>query len=1315
MKWKKNILKTLAVIVALTAAFVIFAVLLVKHSPSVRRTILGKVERYAEESTGMQLSIRDFKFDLSSLTLQLEGIEAHGQGAQSMLPLLQVERLAADIKVDSLLRGQWHLQSLTIRHPVIRLSRDNSSGGNSLQPQANPEASIGKIFDLAVQKCLIDSGEIYFNDVSSRLEAELNHLQVKAEFDRSRNSYQGDLGYDQGKLYYAGYAPVAHALSTRFVLTPTGLTVDKLTVKTGSSQVVVNGTLKDFTNPALQATYDAQLSTGEAARILKNASLPEGMVRATGSLRYENRGNSSFLQNIHVAGDVSSPALKIKIQTARTELRDFSAKYTLEQGNLEIQNIRAHALGGSANASLTIRDLAGASRSKLQTQLRDISLEQLESTSPQYSLPEANLKGKINADAQASWGRTLTDLVAHADATLTGNFGRPSAPLTGAVHLDYAAAHREIALRQSYVSTPGASLTLDGKLSHYSQLQVFARSTNLHQLELLAANLTTAFTGKTPQKLDASGSASFEGSATGSLTEPQIHGQIEARNLRIKGSSWKLLRANVEANPGMLSLSEGHLEAAPQGKIDFNLRTELKEWKYAPDSPATVNVSVAQIQLANVEWLEDYAHKVSGTLSGNLAAHGSQLNPVGRGEISLAGGKILAEPFQSISLKFQGDGKAVQARLQAHLPAGSAEAEVSFDPATQGYQAEIRATNIRLERLQTVKQRNQSIAGALNLNATGRGTISSPELNATADVSQLRVGDQSIQGVSLQAGIHGHVAEVTLKSEVAQTPFNGHGTVEITAPYMADIKIDAARVAFQPLLALYAPNLDGQVQGQAELHASLRGPLQKPERGPLQKPELLEGHIEIPVMNASYAQFQLGATKPLRADYKSGVLTLQPASLQGTGTHLQMQATIPVNDPTASTYLVEGAIDLSLAQMLQPSLTGSGQIQIELDSRKRKAGSDQIGQIRLVNASLHSADTPLGLDGGKGVLNITRNRMEIESMQGEVGGGTVSLRGGITFRPAIRFDLGMNGNNIRLRYPEGVRSLLESNLTFDGNKDAATLAGMVTVQNLSINRNFDLQNLAGNLHATEVTPSSSGFMQHVRLNINVQSASQMDVASSKLSVSGTANLHVVGTADEPVILGRASLNGGDIFLYGNRYVLENGAIDFVNPLRTEPIINAQIKTKIDQYDITLNLQGPMDRMTTTYTSEPPLPAADITNLLAFGHTGETATSNTLGNLGAQSILTQGLGAVSNRVEKFAGLSYFSIDPTLGGSDQNAGARVVIQERVTSNLVVTYSTDVTSTQRQAIQLEYRFNPRWSVSGVRDQNGGFGATANFHKDF
>jgi len=37
--------------------------------------------------------------------------------------------------------------------------------------------------------------------------------------------------------------------------------------------------------------------------------------------------------------------------------------------------------------------------------------------------------------------------------------------------------------------------------------------------------------------------------------------------------------------------------------------------------------------------------------------------------------------------------------------------------------------------------------------------------------------------------------------------------------------------------------------------------------------------------------------------------------------------------------------------------------------------------------------------------------------------------------------------------------------------------------------------------------------------------------------------------------------------------------------------------------------------------------------------------------------------------------------------------------------MTFSTDVTTTQDQVIQLQYKVSPKLSFSGTRDQNGGF----------
>jgi hypothetical protein len=85
------------------------------------------------------------------------------------------------------------------------------------------------------------------------------------------------------------------------------------------------------------------------------------------------------------------------------------------------------------------------------------------------------------------------------------------------------------------------------------------------------------------------------------------------------------------------------------------------------------------------------------------------------------------------------------------------------------------------------------------------------------------------------------------------------------------------------------------------------------------------------------------------------------------------------------------------------------------------------------------------------------------------------------------------------------------------------------------------------------------------------------------------------------------------------------------------------------------------------------------------------------------------------LQKFAGLSSLQIDPTIGGGNDNPGARIAMQQRVTKNFIFTFSTDVTSAQREVVQGEYQLNPRWSVSAQRDENGGYAFDAKYHRVF
>jgi translocation and assembly module TamB len=186
---------------------------------------------------------------------------------------------------------------------------------------------------------------------------------------------------------------------------------------------------------------------------------------------------------------------------------------------------------------------------------------------------------------------------------------------------------------------------------------------------------------------------------------------------------------------------------------------------------------------------------------------------------------------------------------------------------------------------------------------------------------------------------------------------------------------------------------------------------------------------------------------------------------------------------------------------------------------------------------------------------------------------------------------------------------------------------------------------------------------------------------------------------------------------GNVYQVQSGTLVFANPVKTEPTLNIYVTTLVQDYNITLNFIGPLDRLRTNYTSDPALPPVDIIHLLAFGKTtAQSAATATPASVGAESVIANGLSSqVSNRIEKLTGISQLQIDPSLSGNNSNPGARVAIQQRVTSNILFTFATDLTNTQNEVVQLKYQTRGRLSLSLTRDEYGSYAIEIKTRKTF
>jgi translocation and assembly module TamB len=1283
------------------------------HNEAFRQYLLRIAHTKLSEVAGVDLRLRDFSVHWSGISpsVDMYDVVINGEAPYTNPPLLQVDHLAVGVQIVSLLSRQWYLQDIIIDHPVVHMLV-TQNGDTNLPKTKTSSNNQTSVFDLGIRHVNLGNGEIYYNDQKSLLDADLHDLQFQASFDPGPKRYSGGLGYTNGKIHFQNLNPMVHSFQTEFDATPDTFTLKRATLTSGASQVVVSATLNDYVHPKVTATYQSSLDTGELRQILREATLPVGIVKLAGSAQFQSDPNKPVLETLRLEGNMSSSGLLVRTTTLNTFIRDISARYDVHNGDAEVQDLKAGVLGGNVNGAFKIHDVTGAQQSELHAAINNAALAAIQKLTNAQAGEKFRVTGTTNATVDATWRKTFDNLAAHVNSTLKGTIspqtGATGFPINGEIHGDYSAASQEVSLNRSFLNLPQTSVNLNGTVSQRAAgLQVQFQSNDLGEIETVA----DAF-GLTTQPLGLGGTASFNGTVRGSTTAPEINGQLSAASLKVKGTQWQTLRTSIDASPAHVTLQNADIVPANnRGRITFNANVGLDHWAYKETSPIQVDLNASQLDLAELKGLAGVRTPMTGTVAAKISLHGSQLNPVGQGNVTLTQAKIADEPIQSANITFQGTGDEVRSRFALQMPAGAAQGALTYFPKRKGYDGQLKATGIRLDQFQTLRARNIQLMGTLNVNATGSGTIDDPGLQLTAQIPQLEVSNQTINGITLEANIANHVANVAVDSQTMNTFVRGHGTVALRGEYETDAIFDTSPISLQPVFAVVLPSQAANMMGQTELHARIRGPLKDKTQ--------LVAQVTIPKLTVDYKnQIQLGAAEPIQMDYANGVLKLQKTSIRGTGTDLQLQGSIPINSNAPMTLLALGTIDLSIAQILNPDVATSGQIQLNVNGYGARANPDIQGEIKIVNASFAGDDLPVGLQKGNGTLRLTTDRLEIQEFTGNVSGGTLTAKGRVIYRPGLQFNLALNGNGLRTLYPEGVREGINTNLTLTGSTDSALLRGQVMLTELSFSPNFDLSDiagLAGGVPSTGAVPGT--FAQNLKLDIAVESTSDLNLSSSNLSLQGAANLRVAGTAAQPTLLGRVNVTGGDLIFRGNRYVLQPSSLDFVNPYQIQPRVNMSVDTKVQDYTIHMLFRGDIDHLRTSYTSEPSLPPSDIINLLVFGKTTEATDANpTPGNLGAESLIASSVsGQVTSRIAKFAGISQLSVDPVLGGNNSNPGARVTIEQRVTGNIFVTFATDATATQRDVIKLEYQATPRVSISGTRDQNGGFAFDVRIRKNW
>jgi translocation and assembly module TamB len=1317
---RRTVLITLGtIVVLLAAAFVIV------HTNVFADYLRGKIVQMAQEKLGSPVEIRSLSIPWDQLAIEMDGLTLRGRETDEE-PLLQVRQLKVGVNAAALLSRRLELSHVVLDQPVLHIGVDTQGQTNFPAPNStgrpgssNSPSTVDSLFNLAIHRMEIDQGAIYYKDAKIPLSADLMDFGANVSFNRLLGEYEGSVGYKNGWIEAKSSERIDNSASLQFAASRSGIRCDPLSVTLPESRVSLYATVENYSDPQISGRYTATISTAEVAQALNESSLPSGSVSASGTIDYQSAPGRTFFESVRLDGTLISPELDVQLRQFTAPVKALRANYSIEGGVLKIANVRADALGGRLNVPSGQISLRGNTPSRLTATLTAASLADVSRALPSGPYDRLSLAGDADVNARLAWSGDFRDLVVGAEAKLYADPGQqlgPGAiPLNGSIQLAYNEALDRASLGNSQLRIGETTISATGVLSRHSNLTLALSAGSLHQLSELAAEVAAAARSKgaAPFRLpQIAGNARFTGRAYGPLKNPQLTGHLTGSNLQFESTHWSTIETNLALSPSRAALSNGVLALEPSGQIRIAGSVALRDWSLAPSGRVSLHATASELQISQIEKLAHKNYPVRGIASAEISLAGTRDRPTGQGWVRVVNASAWNQPLKLVSVNFHGDLAALHAGLSVSSTGGSITGTATYDSQTQQYQASVSSPGIKLATLQVAQADDASLNGTLIITGSGSGSIAEPQFSANVEIPQLAYRGETISDFRSQLHLANQQLRYTANASLYGGKLNSQGQVTLTGAYQTTATLDVRSISVGMLAARFLHNGGAAPQGQADLHAEVQGPLKDPTQ--------LSVRAEVPAMAVTYQNVQLSLVHPLVLSYRDGTATVEPSQIKGGGIDLSFQGAIPLKSSEPFRIDANGTVNLATVQAMTPGFQSSGNLKVNLAAQGTLAQPNMQGNLSFENVSFSSSSFPVDVSGINGNVRVSGNRMEIVSLKGSVNGGAMKAQGSVDLGKNPVFDLAVAAKSVNINYPAGVRARLEGGLRLTGSGNASALTGRVVIDYLGLTQQMDIVSLASQFSSGGGISTPSEFERHTKLNIAIQSSSTLSLASSQLSIQGAANLNVVGTLADPVVLGRATLTGGEVFFMGKRYEVESGTIEFANPTETKPSVDLNATTEVNQYKISIHFVGPVDEMKTSFTSTPTLAPADIINLLAFGQTTEqAATSPTPGSLGAESVLAQGVaGQLSGKIQKLAGISQLSITPVIaanGVQQPGPGAQVAIQQRVSGRLLVTFSTDTAQTQATAVQVQYQLGGGISVSALRDQNGGYGIDVHYHKSF
>jgi translocation and assembly module TamB len=1271
-----------------------------------RRTIVQQLER----ATGARVELKDFRIGWRVLRARLDGLTLHGKEPEGTPPLFHADQLQVEIHVESFWGRKISLGRVVMSHfsAHMRVERDGSTNFPGPKVQGPPGAlPVQRAFDLKVANLRLADGELLWNDIRVPVVAETRDFEFAMEYapENGRPVYVGRVGSQNLEVAARRYLPFPSDVTAKFIFRPDSFSLTQLRWRMPHSEIEAQAEVASFSRQEVSFKYRGQVSFDDMRSILRKPNTPEGHAEFSGQGRYAGKQFS-------YSGRYTADGIVMPYPWFHAEGISSRGAYGGDQRALDAPNFEASALGGKLAGHLHF-DIP-SQQFRVDSQARGLDLGQALAATDQPEFPVLPLHwgGRVDVDSTTTWFADFQHLESRG-VSLWSSPGEPAPgkiPVTARFDYHYVMDRMQVELAPSEITTPTSHVAVRGALSTVdSSLELTFDTEDISTWK----DFINRLRGSVDPHL-IGGRAHWQGRITGPLTSPVFAGHAKAEEARYGDLYWDEMEGEISYSVDDLHVTRGRARRG-RSSADVELSLVLDHWGYSSENKWSFDVNLVGADTDDLQKLLGISYPVRGLLTGRIQGSGTPVSPElsslfdatdvaawtwrfdrARGQLTLRNNEVR---IANAELRLPASA--------AGAPAGLLTGNFLYRLNTHDITFDLTGAAIPLESIARIQTAALPVAGRLNLQIRGQGPLTAPELHGTLRAVDLKLGGEVLGSFEGSVDSDGHRLSATIESAMPAGHLAGKVDVTLGGDYAIVGEVTAQQIDFDPIIiaALHLTGLTGH--SHTDGHFAIAG------FGA--HPETLSVEANLSRVNLDYDYVKIENDGPVRLTYRRDEVRLEQAKLRGTDTDFQVSGFARFAGDRAVQLRVDGAMSLQLVAGFVPHLEANGRAQINAGVVGTLTAPRFNGKIHVEGATARYGDFPAGLSNLTGDFNFDAARMAFENVTAESGGGHLSLGGTVAYGEGqLSYTLTANSEQVRIRYPAGMSWLGGGTVRLSGNAQSATLSGRIAMDRLLMTQGADLAGFVSAASEPVTGPSTTlPFLRNLQFDIQADSTpdSRMEWAGARVQTD--ASLRLRGTWEHPILLGHIHLLSGEMTFRGNRYTIARGDINFANPFRLDPVLNVEAATTIRQYGVTLDFSGPASRLTLAYRSDPPLPSSDIIALLALGSTSSESTQRTATGqapeAGASTLLSEAISSqLGGRIERLFGISHFRVDPFVAGptSGQTAIARVTIEQQVTRGLVITYISDVTSSQRQVIQIEYAVSQEYSVIALRDENGTFG---------